>query len=188
MNKTRITVAFCILLFQMAAGLAQNNVFQGAQWIAMEQDRADLHIVPGLHLRQGVKAVYGDKQLPTYQLPLLRKDFSANKGIKQAVAYICGLGHFDFFLNGQKVGNHYLDCGWTLYSKEALYETFDVTKLLKQGDNTVGVMLAKVILPAASTSNVNTIKGKHGILSMNSGNQCVEVSVKSGNYKFDVDK
>lgn len=141
MNKTRITVAFCILLFQMAAGLAQNNVFQGAQWIAMEQDRADLHIVPGLHLRQGVKAVYGDKQLPTYQLPLLRKDFSANKGIKQAVAYICGLGHFDLFLNGQKVGNHFLDCGWTLYSKEALYETFDVTKLLKQGDNTVGVML-----------------------------------------------
>ena len=92
MNKTRITVAFCILLFQMAAGLAQNNVF------------------------------------PTYQLPLLRKDFSANKGIKQAVAYICGLGHFDLFLNGQKVGNHFLDCGWTLYSKEALYETFDVDK------------------------------------------------------------
>ena len=40
--------------------------------------------------------------------------------IKKAVAYICGLGHFDLFVNGEKVGDHFLDCGWTLYSKEAL--------------------------------------------------------------------
>ena len=112
-----------------------------AQWIAMEQDRADMRIVPGLHLQFSVRAVYGDKKLPTYKIPIMRKDFTAQKGIKKAVAYVCGLGHFDLFVNGEKVGDHFLDCGWTLYSKEALYETFDVTEMLQRGDNTVGVML-----------------------------------------------
>lgn len=116
-------------------------MFAEAQWIAMEADRADLHIVPGLHLQSGVRRVYGDQKLPTYRLPLLRKDFTVRKGIKRAVAYVCGLGHFDLFVNGQKVGDHFLDPGWTLYSKEALYETFDVTNLLQRGDNAIGVML-----------------------------------------------
>lgn len=121
--------------------VAEHSVFSNAQWIAMESDLADLRIVPGLHLQSGVRQVFGDKKLPTYRLPLLRKDFKTHKRIKRAMAYVCGLGHFDLFLNGQKVGDHFLDCGWTLYSKEALYETFDVTALLQRGENTVGVML-----------------------------------------------
>ena len=131
------------MLFQTSFVWGQdgNCMFAEAQWIAMEADCADLHIVPGLHLRSGVRRVYGDQKLPTYRLPLLRKDFRTQKGIKRAVAYVCGLGHFDLFVNGQKVGGHFLDCGWTLYSKEALYETFDVTSMLQRGDNAIGVML-----------------------------------------------
>ena len=57
------------------------------------------------------------------------------------MAYICGLGHFEMSINGEKTGDHFLDPGWTQYSKHALYVSFDITRQLKQGENAVGVML-----------------------------------------------
>ena len=51
------------------------------------------------------------------------------------------MGHFDFYLNGGKVGNHFLDAGWTLYDKEAFYVSFDITGLLQRGENVLGIML-----------------------------------------------
>ncbi len=139
----------CVAVIMMVMTIKAQNVcvqdghcmFAAAQWIAMESDRADLYLVPGLHLQSEVQRVYGDRKLPTYRLPLLRKDFTTRKGVKRAMVYVCGLGHFDLFVNGQRVGDHFLDCGWTLYSKEALYTSFDVTSLLQRGDNAIGVML-----------------------------------------------
>ena len=71
----------------------------------------------------------------------LRRDFSVDKEILQATAYICGLGMFELRLNGSKVGDHLLDPGLTQYDKRALYVTFDVSKELRAGSNTVGVTL-----------------------------------------------
>lgn len=76
-----------------------------------------------------------------YRLPQFRKEFTVNKQIRQAVAYVSGLGHFDLFLNGSKVGNNFLDPGWTKYDKCALYVSFDITSQVQQGANAVGVML-----------------------------------------------
>ena len=44
-------------------------------------------------------------------LPLLRKSFTVNKTIKQATAFVCGLGHFEMSINGKKVGDHFLRSG-----------------------------------------------------------------------------
>ncbi|MBI2421637.1 MAG: family 78 glycoside hydrolase catalytic domain [Candidatus Hydrogenedentes bacterium] len=75
-------------------------------------------------------------------LPLLRKTFTVqDKAVTEATAYVCGLGHFDFFVNGAKCGDHVLDPGWTNYRKTCMYVPFDVTGLLKPGPNAVGVML-----------------------------------------------
>ncbi|MBO9731502.1 MAG: family 78 glycoside hydrolase catalytic domain [Chitinophaga sp.] len=74
-------------------------------------------------------------------LPLLRKAFSVQKPLKQATMYISGLGQFELSLNGHKVGDHFLDPGWTQYNKEALYVTFDLTKQINPGSNVLGVML-----------------------------------------------
>ncbi len=76
------------------------------------------------------------------KLPLFRKTFSiAETPIRYAVANICGLGHFEFFLNGQKVGDHVLDPGWTDYKDTCLYVPFEVTRMLRPGNNACGVML-----------------------------------------------
>lgn len=76
-----------------------------------------------------------------YRLPQFRKEFTVQKPVKRATAYVSGLGHFDMFLNGEKVGNNFLDPGWTKYDKCALYVTFDLSGQLKQGGNAIGVML-----------------------------------------------
>ena len=58
--------------------------------------------------------------------------------VRKAAAQICGLGQFVFSVNGQKVGDHELDPGWTDYRKVIEYVTFDVTKLLHPGINALG--------------------------------------------------
>jgi len=72
---------------------------------------------------------------------LLRKSFILRKKVKQARAYISGLGYYELRINGQKVGDYQLDPGWTDYEKIVLYTTYDVTVYLKEGENVVGVML-----------------------------------------------
>jgi len=73
--------------------------------------------------------------------PLFRKDFSVQKTIKSARVYICGLGYYELFLNGKRVGKNYLDPGYTHFDKRVLYVTHDVTSLLQSGQNTVAAVL-----------------------------------------------
>ncbi len=101
-------------------------------WIAIEGKR-DV-IVPGVHYGWG--GVDGG-----YRIPQFRREFILEGKVRKATAQVCGLGHFEFSLNGRKVGDHFLDPGWTCYDKEALYVEFDVTKDLRSGDNVIDVML-----------------------------------------------
>ena len=70
-----------------------------------------------------------------------RKSFPAVKEIRRARAYVCGLGYYELYLNGKKVGDHVLDPAQTDYDKRALYATYDVTEEIRRGDNAVGVIL-----------------------------------------------
>jgi len=74
---------------------------------------------------------------------LFRKEFSVQKNIVRARAFICGLGYYELRINGKKAGDHVLDPGYTTYDQRVLYATYDVTNLLTQGQNAVGVMLGK---------------------------------------------
>jgi alpha-L-rhamnosidase len=73
--------------------------------------------------------------------PLFRKEFQIGKKISRARVYVSGLGYYELHLNGQHVGDHVLDPGWTTYCKRVLYSTYDVTDQLKRGPNVLGVML-----------------------------------------------
>lgn len=68
----------------------------------------------------------------------VRKQIEITKKIQQAQAMVCGLGQFTFSVNGQKVGDHELDPGWTNYNKQIQYVLFDVTEYLKKGANIIG--------------------------------------------------
>ncbi len=75
--------------------------------------------------------------------PLFRKEFQLLKPIRQARLYISGLGYYEAFLNGQRVGDHLLDPAWTMYSKRVFYSTYDVTDQLQGGGNCIGVTVGK---------------------------------------------
>lgn len=74
--------------------------------------------------------------------PIFRKAFRVDKPLRSAMLHICGLGYHEAHVNGQKVGDRCLDPAFTRYDRRALYATHDVTRLLREGDNAIGVMLA----------------------------------------------
>ena len=91
--------------------------------------------------------------------PLLRKDFNVKGHIVSAKVFVSGLGYFELYLNGHRVGNDYLVPNFTDYtyrkdlktaalslddhyrSYRVMYLSYPVTSLLKKGENTIGVIL-----------------------------------------------
>ncbi len=117
-------------------GLQSKSDWKGASWIAYEKMPDSLLLNPGIENTNDKRWNKGSDILP-----ILRKEFVVNKKLKKATIFITGLGQFDLSLNGNKVGDHFLDPGWTKYDKHALYVAFDVTDELKPGNNAMGVML-----------------------------------------------
>lgn len=72
---------------------------------------------------------------------MYRKTFEAADKVKQARVYICGLGHYELSLNGKKVSDYVLQPGWTNYEKSCLYNVYDVTAMIQEGGNGIGVLL-----------------------------------------------
>lgn len=91
--------------------------------------------------------------------PMFRKEFSVEKSVEKAVAFVTGLGYFEFFLNGQKVGDDVLVPNQTNYGKrpalinegiplednfreyKVMYLAYDIKNQLKKGKNAAGSML-----------------------------------------------
>ncbi|MFO7922730.1 MAG: family 78 glycoside hydrolase catalytic domain [Bacteroidales bacterium] len=91
--------------------------------------------------------------------PMLRKSFSVEKEVFSARAFVTGLGFFEFYLNGEKVGDDVLVPNVTLYDERGdlgdigvmiednfreyrvMYLAYDITDLLNSGENVAGAML-----------------------------------------------
>ena len=73
--------------------------------------------------------------------PLLRREFDVRAGVTRARLYVTALGVYEVQLNGDTVGDHVLDPGWTSYDHRLRYQTFDVTDLLREGRNAIGGIL-----------------------------------------------
>jgi|694.fasta_scaffold37831_5 alpha-L-rhamnosidase len=73
--------------------------------------------------------------------PMLRKTFNVKPAVKEAVLYVSALGYYEIGLNGKKIGDHQLAPEWTDYDKRLQYQTYDLTKTLKEGDNVLSSVL-----------------------------------------------
>jgi len=71
----------------------------------------------------------------------LRREFDVEKEVQRATAYVSGLGFFELYLGGRKVGDHVMDPTQSRFDKRAMYVTFDVTDHVRAGKNAVGVIL-----------------------------------------------
>ena len=72
---------------------------------------------------------------------MFRKSFPVKGSVKKARLYISGLGYYLSYINGKRIGDHELDTGWTDYVDRVYYSTYDVTELIQNGDNCLGVMV-----------------------------------------------
>ena len=71
----------------------------------------------------------------------LRRSFVLDEMPFRAVAFVSGLGHHNFRVNGQPASTNVLDPGWTNYHKTVQYVAHDLTSQLKQGENVLGAHL-----------------------------------------------
>ena len=95
--------------------------------------------------------------LITGPAPYFRKTVSVSSTVLSARVRVCGLGFYELYLNGEKVGDQVLAPAQTNYDvrklqkllyfhddqsrQRILYNTFDVTSLLKSGENVIGMIL-----------------------------------------------
>lgn len=72
---------------------------------------------------------------------MLRGVFKVNEDVLQARAYVTSHGLYEMQLNGRRAGDQVFTPGWTSYNKRLQYQTYDVTSLVRRGDNAVGILL-----------------------------------------------
>jgi alpha-L-rhamnosidase len=71
---------------------------------------------------------------------LFRRTFDVpQEGAVDAIVRVCGLGAFNLFINGQRIGDGWLDPIGSDYRKVAYYKTFDIAKYLRPGENVVAL-------------------------------------------------
>ncbi len=70
-----------------------------------------------------------------------RKEFSTDKTVASATAYIMGMGLYELYVDGKKIGNQVLAPVPTDYTKNIKYNALDITPQLKQGKHAIGVIL-----------------------------------------------
>ena len=101
----------------------------------------------------------GGKPEDVVPAPLIRKSFKIGKPVKEARFYGTGLGYFELYMNGQRIGDEYLSPNQTNYDRRAkldtryisvtdpfeeylvMYLTYDLTDIVSKGENVFGVIL-----------------------------------------------
>lgn len=73
----------------------------------------------------------------------LRNEITLKDDVKKARVYVTGLGYYEFYVNGDKVGDRVLDPAYGNYFEIVRYACFDITEQLRKGENSLGILLAK---------------------------------------------
>ncbi|MDR0791744.1 MAG: glycoside hydrolase family 78 protein [Chitinophagaceae bacterium] len=93
-------------------------------------------------------------------IPMFRKEFNTNKKIQSATLFITAYGMYEAKINGKKVGDAFLTPGWTVYGKRLQYQQYDVTAMLKSGNNAIGVTVGNGWYRSHMAWNNDYVKGK----------------------------
>lgn len=119
-------------------GIMDETNWAGAQWISLNNDsRTSPHRFREYKTSRMEEPMMVEGQAAGY----FRKIIDAKQDIKSAQAYICGLGYYELFLNGEKVGDHVLDPAPSNYDKQAYYVHYDVTGQINPGQNAIGIAM-----------------------------------------------
>lgn len=73
--------------------------------------------------------------------PLLACNFEIDKKHDKITLYVTGLGLFEASINGKKVGDTFFDPGESNFGKRVYYCTYDITSMVHEGLNEIGITL-----------------------------------------------
>jgi alpha-L-rhamnosidase len=120
-------------------GIEGEAAWGGAQWITVPTDERTSE-----HRFRDVKNSKMDAPLRETSFPAgyFRTTFTARKKVASATAYAAGLGYYEVYLNGEKVGDQVLDPAPSNYDKTAYYVALDAGGKLLDKENTLGIKLA----------------------------------------------
>ena len=100
----------------------------------------------------------------TAVMPLFRKAFYVKKRVARAELLVSAMGQGEVHLNGTKVGDAELTPAWTDYHKTVRYESYDVTAMLRTGENVIGVMVGNGMFNVVKTPHRFTkFEGSFGV-------------------------
>lgn len=81
------------------------------------------------------------KMKETWPGCLLRKEFDCDE-VDKANLYICGLGYYRAYMNGEMIGNRFLAPSHSVFNYNVYYNVYDVTKYVRSKErNCIGVEL-----------------------------------------------
>ncbi|MFI5698162.1 family 78 glycoside hydrolase catalytic domain [Kribbella sp. NPDC051586] len=72
-----------------------------------------------------------------------RRSFELTRPVARARVYATAHGLYQLSANGQRVGSDELTPGWTDYRERLIYQTYDVTDLLQEGENVIGAVVGE---------------------------------------------
>ncbi|MDY7109271.1 MAG: family 78 glycoside hydrolase catalytic domain [Planctomycetota bacterium] len=72
----------------------------------------------------------------------LRGEFTVRSELRRATLYASALGIYEAQINGRRIGDDWFTPGWTDYEKRVYYNTYDVTRKVREGANALGAILA----------------------------------------------
>jgi len=122
--------------FQM--GLMNTSNWGDSKWIGLNKDTRKS---PHRFRKYKVGRMKTPEMVAGHAAAYFRNEFTPKRKIKNAQAYICGLGYYEWYINGKKVGDHVLDPAPSNYDKQAYYVNYDVTKALTSGKNAIGIVV-----------------------------------------------
>jgi len=73
----------------------------------------------------------------------MRRTLAIRKTVRRARLYVTALGSYRVFLNGNRVASDVMTPDFTDYRKRVLYQAYDVTSLLVDGNNVIAALLGK---------------------------------------------
>ena len=85
---------------------------------------------------------YSVKKKERYPADCFHKTFEVKENVSMARLYITACGLYEARIGGKKVGDFVMAPGYTDYRKRVQYQTYDVTAMLKEGENELTVQLA----------------------------------------------
>ena len=90
--------------------------------------------------------------------PIFRREFDFG-AIARATLRVIGLGHYQAYINGQRIGEAAINQAWSEYDDRIFYQEFDVTTAISNERNTIAFMLGNGFWQVSQPPGNRAVKG-----------------------------